>query len=345
VYLHDFQNTRGVDMAIKVGINGFGRIGRNIYRAAMGDKAIEIVAVNDITDTKTLAHLLKYDSILGNLEANVSAGEDSVTVDGAAIKVFKERDPAKIDWSSLGVSLVVESTGLFTNAEDARKHLRGSVKKVIISAPAKNEDITICMGVNDSSYDPSKHNIISNASCTTNCLSPVAKVLHETFGIERGLMTTIHSYTNDQKLLDLPHSDLRRARAAALSMIPTSTGAAKAIGLVLPALKGKLDGIAIRVPTPDVSVVDLTIETTKPANEKSVNEALRNAANGPMKGILQYTEEELVSVDFLHNSHSSIVDGPLTKSLGDKMVKVFAWYDNEWGFSCRMRDLIKLVMK
>jgi glyceraldehyde 3-phosphate dehydrogenase len=243
------------------------------------------------------------------------------------------------------VDLVVESTGLFTNAEDARKHLRGPVKKVIISAPAKNEDITICVGVNDKSYDPAKHHVISNASCTTNCLSPVAKVLHESFGIESGLMTTIHSYTNDQKLLDLPHPDLRRARAAALSMIPTSTGAAKAIGLVLPALKGKLDGIAIRVPTPDVSLVDLTVTTSKPVTEASVNQALKDAAAGPMKGILQYCDEELVSADFLHNSHSSIVDAPLTKVLGDKMVKVFAWYDNEWGFSCRMRDLIKLVIR
>jgi len=332
-------------MAIKVGINGFGRIGRNLFRATMGDKEIDIVAVNDITDPKTLAHLLKYDSVLGSLKADVGAGADNITVDGHSIRVFKERDPGKIDWPSLNVDVVVESTGLFTNAEDARKHLRGSVKKVIISAPAKNEDITVCLGVNDKSYDPAKHNVISNASCTTNCLAPVAKVLHETFGIENGLMTTIHSYTNDQKLLDLPHSDMRRARAAALSMIPTSTGAAKAIGLVLPALKGKLDGIAIRVPTPDVSLVDLTVTTSKPVTDKSVNDALRNAAAGPLKGILQYTDEELVSVDFLHNPNSSIVDGPLTKSLGEKMVKVFAWYDNEWGFSCRMRDLIKLVAK
>ena len=332
-------------MAIKVGINGFGRIGRNLFRATMGDKEIDIVAVNDITDPKTLAHLLKYDSVLGNLKADVGAGADNIAVDGHSIRVFKERDPGKIDWPSLNVDVVVESTGLFTNADDARKHLRGSVKKVIISAPAKNEDITVCLGVNDKSYDPAKHNVISNASCTTNCLAPVAKVLHETFGIEGGLMTTIHSYTNDQKLLDLPHSDMRRARAAALSMIPTSTGAAKAIGLVLPALKGKLDGIAIRVPTPDVSLVDLTVTTSKPVTDKSVNDALRNAAAGPLKGILQYTDEELVSVDFLHNPNSSIVDGPLTKSLGEKMVKVFAWYDNEWGFSCRMRDLIKLVAK
>jgi len=245
----------------------------------------------------------------------------------------------------LNIQVVVESTGLFTNAEDARKHLRGPVKKVVISAPAKGEDITICLGVNDKSYDPAKHHVISNASCTTNCLAPVAKVLHESFGIESGLMTTIHSYTNDQKLLDLPHPDLRRARAAALSMIPTSTGAAKAIGLVLPDLKGKLDGIAIRVPTPDVSLVDLTAQTSKPVTVESVNQALKAAASGPMKGILQYTEEELVSIDFLHNPHSSIVDAPLTKTLGDRLVKVFSWYDNEWGFSCRMRDLIKLLVK
>jgi glyceraldehyde 3-phosphate dehydrogenase len=332
-------------MAIKVGINGFGRIGRNLYRTAIGDKDIEIVAVNDITDPKTLAHLLKYDSVLGNLKEDVKPAEDSIVADGKTIKVFKERDPGKIDWPSLGVQVVVESTGLFTNADDARKHMRGSVKKVIISAPAKGEDITVCLGVNDKSYDSSKHNIISNASCTTNCLAPLAKVVHESFGIESGLMTTIHSYTNDQKLLDLPHSDMRRARAAALSMIPTSTGAAKAIGLVLPELKGKLDGIAIRVPTPDVSLVDLTVRTAKPVTVESVNSALKAAANGPLKGILQYTDEELVSADFLHNPHSSIVDGPLTKTLGDRMLKVFSWYDNEWGFSVRLRDCIKLVMK
>src|SRR5262245_55933500 len=332
-------------MAIKVGINGFGRIGRNLYRTAMGDKDIDIVAVNDITDPKTLAHLLRHDSVLGNLKSEVKAAEDSISVDGKAIKVFKERDPGKIDWPSLGVEVVVESTGLFTNAEDARKHLRGPVKKVIISAPAKGEDITICMGVNEKSYDSAKHNIISNASCTTNCLAPLAKVIHETFGIESGLMTTIHSYTNDQKLLDLPHKDLRRARAAVLSMIPTSTGAAKAIGLVLPDLKGKLDGIAIRVPTPDVSLVDLTVRTVKPATVESANSALKAAANGPMKGILQYTDEQLVSADFLHNPHSSIVDGPLTKALGDRMLKVFSWYDNEWGFSMRLRDLIKMVVR
>ena len=332
-------------MAIRVGINGFGRIGRNLYRAAMDDKDIEIVAVNDITDPETLAHLLKYDSVLGNLKANVSSGEANVKVDGKSVKVFKEKDPAKIDWPSMDVSVVVESTGLFTNAEDARKHLRGPVKKVIISAPAKGEDITICLGVNDKAYDSSKHTVISNASCTTNCLAPVAKVLHETFGIESGLMTTIHSYTNDQKLLDLPHQDLRRARAAGLSMIPTSTGAAKAIGLVLPELKGKLDGVAIRVPTPDVSLVDLTVRTAKPLSTQSANEALKTAANGPLKGILQFCDEELVSADFLHNPHSSIVDGPLTNAIGDRLVKVFSWYDNEWGFSCRLRDVIKLVIK
>ena len=332
-------------MAIKVGINGFGRIGRNIFRVTIADKDIDVVAVNDITDPKTLAYLLKHDSVLGNLKADVRATADGIAVDGETVRVFKEKDPAKIDWQSLGVDLVVESTGLFTDAVDAKKHLHDSVKKVIISAPAKNEDITICMGVNDKAYDSAKHHIISNASCTTNCLAPVAKVLHETFGIEGGLMTTVHSYTNDQKLLDLPHSDLRRARAAALSMIPTSTGAAKAIGLVLPALKGKLDGIAIRVPTPNVSLVDLTVTTSKPVTDTSVNEAFKAAASGPMKGILQYSEEPLVSVDFLHNPHSSIVDALLTKCLGDRMVKVFSWYDNEWGFSCRMADLIKHVSR
>jgi len=332
-------------MAIKVGINGFGRIGRNLYRTAIGDKDLEIVAVNDVTDPKTLAHLLKYDSVLGNLKSDVKPAEESIIVDGQTIKVFKERDPGKIDWPSFGVDLVVESTGLFTNAEDARKHLRGPVKKVIISAPAKGEDITICLGVNDKTYDRAKHNIISNASCTTNCLAPLAKVVHESFGIESGLMTTVHSYTNDQRLLDLPHSDMRRARAAALSMIPTSTGAAKAIGLVLPELKGKLDGIAIRVPTPDVSLVDLTVRTEKPVTTASANAALKAAAQGPLKGIMQYTDEELVSADFLHNPHSSIVDGPLTKTIGDRMLKVFSWYDNEWGFSMRLRDLIKLVMR
>jgi glyceraldehyde 3-phosphate dehydrogenase len=271
--------------------------------------------------------------------------EDTISVDGKNIKVFKERDPGKIDWPGLNVQLVVESTGLFTNADEAKKHIRGSVNKVLISAPAKGEDITICLGVNEKSYEPARHHVISNASCTTNCLAPVAKVLHESFGIENGLMTTIHSYTNDQRLLDLPHSDLRRARAAALSMIPTSTGAAKAIGLVLPELKGKLDGIAIRVPTPNVSLVDLTVRTAKSVTTESVNQSLRAAAEGPLKGIMEYIDEDLVSADFLHNSNSSIVDSKLTKTLGERMVKVFSWYDNEWGFSCRMRDLIKLVSK
>src|SRR5438874_3364986 len=295
-------------MAVKVGINGFGRIGRNIFRTALGDEDIDFVAVNDITDTKTLAHLLKYDSVLGNLHHDIKTSDQGIAVEGKEFHVFSERDPGSIPWGLVGAEIVIESTGRFTKAEDARKHLHDGVKKVIISAPAKNEDITIVLGVNEDKYDPKAHNVISNASCTTNCLAPVAKVIHEKFGIRTAQMTTIHSYTNDQKLLDLPHSDLRRARAAALSMIPTSTGAAKAIGLVLPELKGKLDGIAIRVPTPDVSLVDLTVTTGKPVSVQSVNAALKAAANGPMKGILQYSEEELVSIDFLHNSHSSIVD-------------------------------------
>ena len=332
-------------MAIKVGINGFGRIGRNFYRAVRGDADIDIVALNDITDPPTLAHLLKYDSVLGNLDSNVEVVDGGLSVDGKTIRVSSERDPARIDWPGYGVDLVLESTGFFATGEAAAKHMRGTVKKVIISAPAKGEDITICVGVNDEKYDKSKHHIISNASCTTNCLSPVAKVLHETFQIENGLMTTVHSYTNDQKLLDLPHSDLRRARAAGLSMIPTSTGAAKAIGLVLPELLGKMDGIAIRVPTPNVSIVDLTIKTSKPITAATANRALEEAANGPLKGILDYSEKPLVSIDFLRNPHSSIVDAQLTKSLGDNLLKVFAWYDNEWGFSCRLRDLIKIVMK
>jgi glyceraldehyde 3-phosphate dehydrogenase len=332
-------------MAIKVGVNGFGRIGRNFYRACLGDKDIEIVAVNDITDPGTLAHLLKYDSVLGNMASEVRAVSNGLTVDGKMLHVSSERDPGKIDWPGHGVEVVVESTGIFTDGEKAAQHMRGSVRKVVISAPAKNEDITICVGVNDDKYDASKHHIVSNASCTTNCLSPVARVLHESFGIESGLMTTVHSYTNDQKLLDLPHSDLRRARAAALSMIPTSTGAAKAIGLVLPELKGKLDGIAIRVPTPNVSLVDLTVRTSKPVTAESANAAFRKAAEGPMKGILEYSENELVSIDFQGNPHSSIVDALLTKSMGDRLLKVFSWYDNEWGFSCRLRDLIKILIR
>ena len=332
-------------MSIKVGVNGFGRIGRNFYRACQGDSDIDIVGVNDITSPAMLAHLLKYDSVLGNLSSDVTVVGDGLEIDGKPLRVSSKRDPGQIDWEGLGVELVVESTGFFTKAEDARKHKRGSVRKVVISAPAKNEDITVCVGVNNTQYDPDKHDVISNASCTTNCLAPIAKVLHETFGIERGLMTTVHSYTNDQKLLDLPHSDLRRARAAALSMIPTSTGAAKAIGLVMPELKGKLDGVAIRVPTPNVSIVDLTVTTAKPVTAETANQAFKQAADSALKGILQYTEEPLVSVDFLRNPHSSIVDASLTRALDNKLLKVFSWYDNEWGFSCRLKDLIKHVMK
>jgi glyceraldehyde 3-phosphate dehydrogenase len=330
-------------MAIKVGINGFGRIGRNIMRTAIDDKEIEFVAVNDVTDAATLAHLLKYDSVLGNLHHRISHTEDAITVEGKTFKVFKVKDPGEIDWSGVGADIVVESTGLFTKGADAKKHLHGSVKKVIISAPADGPDATFVLGVNDKTYDAAKHNVVSNASCTTNCLAPVAKVLHEAFGINAGTMTTIHSYTNDQKLLDLPHKDLRRARAAALNMIPSSTGAAKALHLVIPELKGKLDGFSIRVPTPNVSVVDLTVLVEKPATVESVNAALKHAAHGTMKGILGYTEEELVSSDFKGNSHSSIVDAGYTKVVGDKCVKVLAWYDNEWGYSCRCRDLIKLL--
>ncbi len=330
-------------MPIKVGINGFGRIGRNVYRASLGDPAIEIVAVNDITDPKTLAHLLKYDSILGNLSNHITYGDDSISVDGKSFKVFKVKDPAQLDWASVGAEIVIESTGLFTSGAEARKHLRGPVKKVIISAPATDPDHTLVLGVNDKTYDSSKHHVVSNASCTTNCLAPVAKVLQDTFGIVHGTMTTIHSYTNDQKLLDLPHKDLRRSRAAALSMIPTSTGAAKALNLVIPELKGKLDGYAMRVPTPNVSVVDLTVTTEKPATVEAVNSSLRRAAEGPMKGILAYTEEELVSADFKGNPNSSIVDAGFTKVVAGNCVKVLAWYDNEWGYSCRVRDLIKFM--
>src|SRR3982075_4711352 len=330
-------------MPIKVGINGFGRIGRNIVRASLGNPAIEFVAVNDITDSRTLAHLLKYDSVLGNLHQKVTHTDDSIAVDGKSFRVFKTKDPGQIDWASVVAEIFIESTGLFTKAADAAKHKRGSVKKVIISAPATGEDLTLVLGVNDKAYDPAKHHIISNASCTTNCLAPVAKVIHDTFGISCGTMTTIHSYTNDQKLLDLPHKDLRRARAAAISMIPPSTGAAKAMHLVVPALKGKLDGYAMRVPTPNVSVVDLTVFVDKAATVESVNGALKAAANGPMKNILAYTEEELVSADFKGNPNSSIVDAGYTKVVGDRCVKVLAWYDNEWGYSCRCRDLIKFM--
>jgi len=332
-------------MATKVGINGFGRIGRNVVRAALHNPEIEFVAVNDLTDTKTLAHLTKYDSVLGPLGEEVRIEGDSIVIGHRKIKVFATKDPAEIDWNSLGVEVVVESTGRFTEAKDAAKHLRGSVKKVIISAPAKGEDLTIVLGVNDSAYDAAKHNIISNASCTTNCLGPVAKVLHENFTILKGSMTTIHSYTNDQNVLDFPHKDLRRARAAALNMIPTSTGAAKAIGLVMPELKGRLDGYAMRVPTPDVSVVDLVVLTGKNTSDSEVNAALKAAAEGPLKNILAYTEDPVVSTDMLHNPNSSIVDAGMTKVIDGNLVKVVAWYDNEWGYSCRVNDLVEFLAK
>jgi glyceraldehyde 3-phosphate dehydrogenase len=331
-------------MAIKVGINGFGRIGRNVFRASLKDPNLEFVAVNDLTDPKTLAHLLKYDSILGNLPNQISAGPDGITVDGKTIKVFKERDPGALPWESVGAQVVVESTGHFTDANDAKKHLRGTVKKVIISAPAKNEDITLVLGVNHEKYDAAKHHIISNASCTTNCLAPVAKVLQDEFKIVSGTMTTIHSYTNDQVILDFPHKDLRRARAAAINMIPTSTGAAKALKLVIPELSGKLDGFAMRVPTPNVSVVDLVVWVEKKTTKEEVNAALQKASeSGPLKGYLAYEEQELVSSDFKGNSFSSIVDAPMTLVVGGNCVKVISWYDNEWGYSCRVRDLINYM--
>jgi glyceraldehyde 3-phosphate dehydrogenase len=330
-------------MAVKVGINGFGRIGRNVVRAALNRNDIEFVAVNDLTDTKTLAHLLKYDSVLGTLPVEIQAEEDAILVGGKRIKVFAQKDPALLDWNSVGAQIVIESTGRFTDAKDASKHIRGSVKKVIISAPAKNEDVTLVLGVNDGVYDAAKHNIISNASCTTNCLAPVVKVLHATVGILKGSMTTIHSYTNDQNVLDFPHKDLRRARAAALNMIPTTTGAAKAIGLVMPELKGKLDGYSMRVPTPDVSVVDLVAITARPTSAEEVNAAFKAAAEGPLKGILAYTEDPVVSTDMLHNPNSSIVDGQMTKVLDGNLLKVISWYDNEWGYSCRVVDLIAFL--
>jgi glyceraldehyde 3-phosphate dehydrogenase len=332
-------------MAIKVGINGFGRIGRNVFRASLNDPNIEVVAVNDLTSPKTLAHLLKYDSILGNLHNQISAGPDSITVDNKTIKVFAERDPAKLPWDSVGAQVVLESTGHFTDANDAKKHVRGPVKKVIISAPAKNEDVTIVLGVNQQVYDPAKHHIISNASCTTNCLAPIVKVVHDNFKILFGTMTTIHSYTNDQVILDFPHKDLRRARAAALNMIPTSTGAAKALKLVIPDMAGKLDGFAMRVPTPNVSVVDLVAQVEKKTSKEEVNAALKKASQeGPLKGYLGYEENELVSSDFRGDSRSSIVDAPMTLVVGS-LVKVISWYDNEWGYSCRVRDLINFIGK
>ena len=330
-------------MAIKVGINGFGRIGRNLFRSSLGDSSIEYVAVNDLTSPATLAHLLKYDSILGNLKHDIKASGECISVDGKELRVFSEKDPSAINWESVGAQVVIESTGRFTDAADAKKHLRGPVKKVIISAPAKNEDITIVLGVNEGKYDSARHDVISNASCTTNCLAPVAKVIHETFKIQSGTMTTIHSYTNDQVILDFPHKDLRRARAAAISMIPTSTGAAKALHLVIPDLKGKLDGFAMRVPTPNVSVVDLVAFVEKNTTADEVNNALKAASQAGLKGILGYETNELVSSDFKGDDRSSIVDSLLTRVVNGNCVKVIAWYDNEWGYSCRLRDLIKFV--
>jgi len=330
-------------MAIKVGINGFGRIGRNVFRAALNHPNLEFVAVNDLTEPKTLAHLLKYDSVLGNLPNKVTAGADCIQVDGKPIRVFKEKDPAALPWESVGAQVVIESTGRFTDANDAKKHLRGPVKKVIISAPAKNEDVTLVLGVNQDKYDPAKHHIISNASCTTNCLAPIVKVVHDEFRIVSGTMTTIHSYTNDQVILDFPHKDLRRARAAALSMIPTSTGAAKALKLVIPDMAGKLDGFAVRVPTPNVSVVDLVAIVEKKTSKDEVNAALKKASEaGALKGYLGYEDNELVSSDFKGDSRSSIVDAPSTLVVGN-LVKVISWYDNEWGYSCRVRDLINFI--
>jgi len=331
-------------MAVKVGINGFGRIGRNVLRTALADKNLDFVAVNDLTDPRTLAHLLKYDSILGNLPHKISAGADSISIDGKTIKVFKEKDPTALPWDSVGAQVVIESTGKFTDANEAKKHLRGTVKKIIITAPAKNEDITLVLGVNDEKYDPAKHHIVSNASCTTNCLAPVAKVINDNFKIVSGTMTTIHSYTNDQVILDFPHKDLRRARAAALSMIPTTTGAAKALKLVIPDLGGKIDGFSMRVPTPNVSVVDLVVWVEKKTTKEEVNAALKTASeSGPLKGYLGYEENELVSCDFKGDSRSSIVDAPMTLVVAGNCVKLISWYDNEWGYSCRVRDLINLM--
>ncbi len=326
-------------MAIRIGINGFGRIGRNVLRASLKESGLDFIAINDITDAKTLAHLLQYDSIHGRLNAEVKAEKDALVVNGKRIQILQERDPGKLPWKALNVDVVLECSGLFTDRDRAAAHLTGGAKKVLVSAPSKGADLTLCYGVNHSAYDATKHHVISNASCTTNCLAPVAKVLHDAFGIKRGLMTTIHAYTNDQRILDLPHSDIRRARAAALSMIPTSTGAARAVGEVLPQLKGKLDGMAVRVPTANVSVVDLVAELEKPGSEAAINSAIRTAAEGPLNGILQYCEEELVSVDFNGNPHSSIFDSALTKVMDNNFVKVLSWYDNEWGFSNRMRDV------
>jgi glyceraldehyde 3-phosphate dehydrogenase len=332
-------------MSVNVAINGFGRIGRNVLRAAQNTPEFEIVAINDLTSPQTLAHLLKYDSIHGIFDADVSVTDDSILVNGKKIKVCSERDPAALPWKKLGVDVVIESTGFFTNGKDAGKHLQAGAKKVIISAPGKEVDLTVCMGVNDGVYDAASHNIVSNASCTTNCLAPVAKVLLENFGIVKGLMTTVHAYTNDQRILDLPHDDMRRARAAAMSMIPTTTGAAKAVSLVLPELKGKLDGLAVRVPTPNVSLVDLVVETEKTTSVEEVNAALKTAANGSLKGILDFCETPLVSIDFNGNPASSSVDAATTSVIAGNMVKVMSWYDNEWGYSNRIVDLVKLMAK
>lgn len=330
-------------MAVKVGINGFGRIGRAVLRASLGDADLDFVGVNDLTDTRTLAHLFKYDSVMGNLEQEITSGDGSITVAGDTFRIFSERDPEKIPWDEVGAEIVIESTGIFRDRAGASKHLRGGVKKVVISAPAKEPDATFVLGVNEGDYDPEKHNIISNASCTTNCLAPVAKVIHDKFGIKSAQMTTIHSYTNDQKLLDLPHKDLRRARAAALSMIPTSTGAAKAVALVIPELEGKFEGISVRVPTPNVSLVDVVMNIENSTTAEEVNQVFKASAEGDLKGILGYSEEPLVSIDYRGNPHSSIVDAANTSVLGGDFVKVLSWYDNEWGYSCRVRDLVKYV--
>lgn len=326
-------------MAVRVGINGFGRIGRNLLRACLNEPGLEFAAINDITDAATLAHLLRYDSVHGQLKVDLKVEKDALILNGKRIQILQERNPGQLPWKTLGVEIALECSGLFTDRDKAAAHLSAGAKSVLISAPAKGADITLCYGVNHTSFDPAKHQIVSNASCTTNCLAPVAKVLHEGFGIKRGLMTTIHSYTNDQRILDLPHSDIRRARAAAMSMIPTSTGAARAVGEVLPHLKGKLDGMAVRVPTPNVSVVDLVAELEKPATEAAINNAMKAAAEGPLKGVLQFCEEELVSTDFNGNPHSSILDASLTKVMDNNFVKILSWYDNEWGFSNRMRDV------
>lgn len=333
-------------MSFKIGINGFGRIGRNFFRASYQDPDIDIVAVNDITDSKTLAHLLKYDSVLGILEADIKSSENAIIANDKTIKVLSEKDPGNLPWKDLGISIVIESTGLFRKRQDAIKHIeQGGAEKVIISAPATEPDVTLVLGVNEETYDPEKHHIISNASCTTNCLAPVVKILHQEFGIEKAFMTTIHAYTSDQRLLDTPHKDLRRARAAAVSQVPTTTGAAKAVGIVMPELKGKIDGIAIRVPTPNVSIVDLVALLKKNISADEVNESFKKASEGNMKGILGYTDEPLVSVDFMANPHSGIVDGLFTRITDDNLVKVLAWYDNEWGYSCRMIDLIKYISR